>query len=569
MNIFLVDMGYINRSYTEAVEVGIGVMIVAGILKNNGHNVGYCKTLIHHPKDIESIVHSIEKFCAEAVVFSTRCDNYILALKIVAEIKKRNKNIVTVFAGPQATHTDSETIKNFKEVDIIIRNEGEKTTEELFRALEDKRDLSTVDGITYRVEEKCIRNKDRDLLSEIKYVPDYSIMPAEYVKNLKKVMNAFRIEAGRGCPYRCTFCSTNRMWKKQYRLKTVEQIYSEMMLINKMYGVKHFALEHDSLSANRKYFSKFLVEMTNINTKSFLWKCSSRIDTIYSEDIELLWQAGCREIYFGIESGSDKMQREYKKYLSFKRFPELLYALNKRGIYFICSFICGHPAEKKDDFEKTLDLMLFCNIFFNCKEVQLHRLSPENGSELYDTGKKELILDLSQVSDQVGGFTYSYDYDLIKRYPSIFASYYSFEVDQEMKKIYNYAFTNGMQLIQLFPISIYIIKGILKISMLDVIFWESVDEIQKMIYSLENKISFDVYKKIKEIYEFELMMSKDASGSVYPFERYLQVDLKKIMGQNICQSIYIKRDENGNAFTCLNYVADIMYKYSETRSSNI
>lgn len=566
MNIYLIDMGYVNRSYTEAVEVGIGVMIVAGILKNDGHNVMYCENLIHHLDDIEVIVQSIEKFGAEAVVFSTRCDNYILALKTVLKIKKRNKNIVTVFAGPQATHTDIETIKNFKDIDVIIRNEGEKTTRELFRALEHKKNLNSVDGITYRIGENYIRNKDRELLSEIKYIPDYSIMPAEYIENLKKFMNAFRIEAGRGCPYRCTFCSTNRMWKRRYRLKTVKQIYSEMILLNKMYGVKHFVLEHDSLSANRKFFRTFLTEMINVNKQEFSWKCSSRVDTLYPEDVEVLWKAGCREIYFGIESGSEKMQREYKKCLNLDRFPELIYALNKRGIYYTCSFICGHPVEKKEDFEKTLNLMLFCNIFFNCKEIQLHRLSPENGSELYDTRKTELILDKNQVSDQAVSISFNYEYDLIKKYPSIFASYYSFELEQEMKKIYDSALTTGIKLIRLFPISIYIIKKILDISMLDVILWRNEDEIHKFIDSLETKTTSGFYEKIKEIYEFEVMMSKDEySQSVYPSQRYLQIDLKDIIGIDICQSIYIKRDKEGRITTYLNCVADLMHKYSELR----
>ena len=558
MRILLVDMGYINRTYIENVEVGIGTLIIAGLLKKEGHKVKYCEKLIYKVEDLKKIVIDMIDYKAEAVAISTRCDNYILSLMLASYVKEINSKVYTVFAGSQATHTDIETITNFKDVDFVIRGEGELTTKELFTALENNFSLDKISGITYRNNGITVRNVDRKLLTELIYIPEYSFLPDEYIEKIKNDMTAFRIEIGRGCPFNCVFCSTNRMWKQCYRLKSVDIIYLEMEEINQKFGVTNFVLEHDSLSANRQLFNHFIKKMKMINQNKYTWKCSSRIDTLTYEDIELLSSAGCREIYFGIETGSKRMQKIYKKGLSFENLPNLLYELTKKNISYICSFICGHPDETIKDFEETIQLMLLCNVFFGCRGIQLHRLCPENGSELYENMKDNLVFIDNQVSDQAVGVAYEYEKEYILNYPTIFACYYSFNICDSMKQIYDATLKYGINWIRFFPRTIIIITQVLKISVLEIMNWTNEKLIEDSINFILSKKNQSKNEEISKIYEYEKGRYEDYKrGYSHSKYRYLKMDLYdfvKIHGQ---QSIFIEQIQNGKEITFLNMEAEI------------
>lgn len=86
-----------------------------------------------------------------------------------------------------------------------------------------------------------------------------------------------------------------------------------MQRIHSITGCRFFLLEHDNLLANRLKAEKFLNLLKELNKDNFTWGCSARLDSIRSIDHDLLKDAGCRKIYFGVESGSEKMQRIYKK----------------------------------------------------------------------------------------------------------------------------------------------------------------------------------------------------------------------------------------------------------------
>lgn len=456
MKIVIMDMGYINRRQTENVEVGIGPMIIAGILKSLRCEVEYCNQLIHEFDDVYTIAKSTMVGKADVVMFSTRCDNYILDLYLAKAIKRRNSDIVVIFAGPQATHTSKETLQNFDFIDYVIRNEGEETTKELIIYLRDGGEVSKILGISYRSGGNVYENPDRPMMDKISYLPDYTIIPEDHIKVMRERMSAIRIEAGRGCPYQCIFCSTNHMWKRKYRLKPVEDIYLEMQTVYEKWGIKRFVLEHDSLTADRKKFRSFLTKMKELNTEGFTWKCSSRIDTLAIEDIPLMREAGCTDIYFGIESGSEKMQIIYKKNLQFDRIQRLFSELEKNNIFFIASFICGHPDETIDDIEKTLRLMMLSKVFFNCIDIQLHRLSPENGSELYEEFKTSLVFDQDSVSDQAVGNLTEYECCMIREYPTVFAAFYTPVLSQQMLNVISLALTKGLILIKSYPLTLNI-----------------------------------------------------------------------------------------------------------------
>lgn len=131
----------------------------------------------------------------DRVIFSTRCDNYILGIRLASYIKKNN-NIITVFAGPQATHTTLETMTVFKNIDYIIRGEGEITTSELYKTLSSGNlaRLKDIDGLTYKNGGIPVSNKDRALMEGIYYIPDYDFVPDFFCGRNKKRHRLFELK---------------------------------------------------------------------------------------------------------------------------------------------------------------------------------------------------------------------------------------------------------------------------------------------------------------------------------------------------------------------------------------
>ena len=116
------------------------------------------------------------------------------------------------------------------------------------------------------------------------------------------------LEAGRGCPYGCTFCSTSPFWGRKFRIKSVEALICEMVSFNKKYGVTKFSLVHDMFTANPGHLEHFCNNIIQ-EVPNFTWGCSSRVDVLNEAIIDKMRKANCKGIYLGIETGSPSMQK--------------------------------------------------------------------------------------------------------------------------------------------------------------------------------------------------------------------------------------------------------------------
>ena len=506
----IMDMPFLDQRCTENVEVGIGPLIISSILKHQKHEVIFYDNPIKNLQVDKKIIRQwVENVEPDIVCFSTRCDSYALSLIIAEQIKSVNPQIVIIFAGAQATHTDIDTIKEFPQVDIIIRGEGELTTEKLYPLISEHKYWGNIEGITYKdAKGNVIKNKESKLIDNWMYTPAYEQLPSNYLNNIQR-MTSFRIEGGRGCPYNCIFCSTCNMWRRKYRIKTAAEIYKEMELVNKEYGLEEFIIEHDSLTANKKKFTEFLSDLKSRNKKKFRWKCSSRIDTLPIELLPEMKQAGCTSIYLGIETGSPKMQKIYGKNLNLDTLPKVLSELEKNDIGFTASFICGHPEEDINDIKKTTDLLIYCASKKNCKEVQLHKLSPISGSKLYEIYKNDLIFISNNISDQAVKIDTNEERLLIEKHPNIFSAFYSFNLEENLNNELAFLTTNGLKLMQNYPKTILYISKCLKLEIIDILkIMDNVTNIKGAISGFGKEMEKSCYKIMYNLFEFENYLFK-------------------------------------------------------------
>lgn len=360
MNTILVnlfDYTNLNKNSTP-----LGILSLATKLQNNRdfnvkvldfHRIYESKILKLADSIDENILNTMNyilEFEPDVVGFYSLCSTHLFAIIIAKLIKSANENITIIFGGPQATLTAKETIEKFDFIDMVGLYEGETTIEKILYGIRDK-DISSIEGLCYRDGNSIIVNNNVNLIENLDELPiiDYELLGTE-------IKGSLSIEVGRGCPFECTYCSTQEFWERKFRLKSNKRILDEIMHYKNKYGVTEFDFVHDLFTLSKKRVVE-ICQMFIDNKLDITWKCSSRLDTLDDEMMKIMAEAGCRRIFFGIETGSERMQKLIKKNLKLVLLTDLVKNLKKYGISSAFCFIYGFPEETEEDVNDTLKLM--------------------------------------------------------------------------------------------------------------------------------------------------------------------------------------------------------------------
>jgi radical SAM superfamily enzyme YgiQ (UPF0313 family) len=352
----------------------------------------------------------------DVVGFSSRCDNYLFSLRIAERFRHLDPSTPIVFGGPQATITDVASMQKFDFIDCVVRHEAEFSFPALLEALRCGRAFDDIPGLVYRRGGEVRRNPDPPLILDLDQIPTpaYHHFPIETLEQMP-------IEVGRGCPFGCTFCVTNRYFNRRYRLKSANRIVEEVIRLRDLYGFTRFDFIHDMLTASRPLVMQLCrrIEESGVRIE---WGCSARTDCIDRELLELMRATGCREMYFGIETGSPRMQKVVKKNLKLEGVHPALDMCADLGIQTTASFITGFPEEEREDVEATLRMMV--ELSPKTPNVQLHLYSPTPGTPLNDRFEDRLVF-TGYISDF--GFSIPLSEDdrqWITSSPDIFTNYF-------------------------------------------------------------------------------------------------------------------------------------------------
>ncbi len=385
--------------------------------------------------DAEEFSDYIAEKNPDIISFYTMANSYEFSITIAKKVKQKLPNTFVIFAGPHATSCAEKTMQYLEFVDLVALGEGELTIVDLLKSIP-KKEYFYMPNVCCRKDGEIILNKECDLVSDLdKMHFDYS-----FVDGIEK-FNSAPIEAGRGCPFSCTFCSTKLFWKQKYRLKSADKILSEMDFLYNEYGIKKFNMEHDSLTANKKQIFALCNKLIEAN-RGYTWGCSSRVDVLSEELIDLLYKAGCRSVFLGIETGSQRIQKEINKNLDLSKVKYFIPLLMKKGMAVRCSFVYGFPGETKKDICDTLtiiDYLLQNGIY----DISLFKLTFLPETELYNHYKDELVMqpieDTSYFALGDRGEEYAW---AIQKYPELFPQYCKHKKPLAYKSKYIECFVN-------------------------------------------------------------------------------------------------------------------------------
>jgi radical SAM superfamily enzyme YgiQ (UPF0313 family) len=353
--------------------------------------------------------------------FSTTCGDYLYAVHLAAALREIRPDVRIVFGGPHASIVSRQTLQVFPHVDIVVRGEAEETVCELCDVIEAGGDLQRVNGITYRSTDGGIVESPPRQLPDVEQLP----FPAyeRYAFLFRGSSDFIPLDVGRGCPFACTFCSTNDFFGRQFRIKSTERIIQEIRYLHDAYDVDSFLFPHDIFTINRQRVMEVCAALSEVGFP-IRWNCSTRIDCADRELLQTMADAGCIGVHFGIETGSERMQKVIGKRLRISRAQAVVDTTLEVGIRPKNSFVIGFPEETEEDLRATLRLFLNTLNGGGCTN-HLGVLAPLPGTPLFGKHIDEFAFDGFFTNDFVSSYLLdSKARNQILERPELFSAYY-------------------------------------------------------------------------------------------------------------------------------------------------
>ncbi len=437
----------------------LGLISLIAVIEGGGHEghlfdpkVEVTRGALHLDENLyRDMARRILRLQPDAVGLTSLGCNFICTVKTAAYLKEAEPDLPILLGGPHASVLDRRILEAFPQFDLIVRNEAEETILSVLEALP-KRTFIHVPGVSYRAAGVIHSNQGEPSIADLDTLP----LPAYHRFPVRELgLTSLRVDAGRGCPFQCTFCSTASFFGRKYRLKSAKRLREELDLLHASYGITDFALTHDLFTVNRR---KVLEFCDAIEECGYTWKCSARQDCVDEELLRRMYAAGCRSIYYGIETGSVRMQRISKKRLDLSLFDRTIAFTQDLGMSATVSFISGYPEEEKSDQDDTLDLIGRCFEKDDAPlNVQLHLLTPEPGTELLNQYEQSISYD-GHVSDFNFPSLEADDGTITEKNPRIFINHHYFPSvlsrDRHVFVTTSYQFLYGLG----FPLLRYILR---------------------------------------------------------------------------------------------------------------
>ncbi|WP_371804497.1 radical SAM protein [Candidatus Lokiarchaeum ossiferum] len=349
----------------------LGSVLLATIMKQEGYLVE-----AYFLKTNEIIERNLD---ADLIAISSITPTITYAFRLADYF--REKGIPVVIGGPHVTALPNEALDH---CDFVIRGEGEIPLPKLVSELNNNMHLEEVPSLSWINKGEITHN---DLCRPIENLdslpfPDFSLLDngGKAYNGITRKMT-IPIQASRGCPFNCKFCSVTSMFGKKFRFRSVESIISEMKRYNPKKDILFFY--DDNFSANKTRTKQLLRAMISHQKEFgglFQWVTQVRIDIAKdSELMDLLKESGCMVLFIGIESVNPEALKEMKKAQSIQDIQFGIKEIRKRGIHIHGMFVFGFDSDNIATTQSTVDFAIKSKI----GSAQFLILTPLPGTEFF------------------------------------------------------------------------------------------------------------------------------------------------------------------------------------------
>jgi len=335
----------------------IGLMYVAAALEKAGFQVQMLDNYLQN-KSAEEFKTHIAKVNPQIVGITCGSATFRRCVESAKAIKADLPNCKVVVGGWHGSYLPETLLAN-PEIDYVVMGEGERAIVELANAITSGNEAVAISiaGVGCQRQGKNSLNQPKFIenMDEIPY-PARHLLPLEqYDRTIEflKAKPADVMSISRGCVFNCGFCETRKLWGDMCRSFSPKRVIGEIQDLQNRYGTKGIYFINDNFTLQKKE----TLELCNMMVESKLdleWVCDTRVDIVNQELLAAMSKAGCKTIWFGVESGSPRILQRIGRNTTLQQIEDAFKLCNKNGIEVACSFMLGLPDETLADMEASL-----------------------------------------------------------------------------------------------------------------------------------------------------------------------------------------------------------------------
>jgi radical SAM superfamily enzyme YgiQ (UPF0313 family) len=387
----------------------LGILYILGSIKSAGHSVSFinCHSPKKHKLPIPDDFFYLYKYISnsnpafsfpfknychfglsfqeiERQIKSTDADIYFISSlftpyfqetdKIIHIIKRLNPISKITVGGYHAALYPEYYLRNL-DVDFVIEGEGEQSSVKLLDCLINNKDLLKVPNLAYLEKDRIIKTGKKN----IKDIDKISFPSREFLKERDFKMykkRAVSMITSRGCPNSCDFCTGKIIWGKNYRARSIESVLSEIDECMKQFNINMINFEDDNIFALKSRAVELLKALYKFQRKNdvvldFTAMNGISIEQLDEEILNLMKQAGFRELNISLVSLSRRLQEKYGRPFNSEKFADIANIAKGFGMNVRSYFILGLPDQTREEIEdtihflKNLNVKMFPSVYYN------------------------------------------------------------------------------------------------------------------------------------------------------------------------------------------------------------
>ncbi len=416
----------------------LGISYLASTLLAAGHDVSLLDcTFMNKTAALQQALDSHAEVVGIYCMVTMQEDCLWLARQL------RPQTRLLMVGGPLPTCDPYAFVNDF---DVVVRGEGEETVNEVMHAFENGQEYSSIQGISFLREVssngqsgmEAFSMPDRPFnkhLDELQFPARHLLPNQSYIEFGKKKYgySITTVMSTRGCPYECEFCS-NVIFGGSYRERSATNVVDEVeQALSLGYDRISFADDVFTLRQKRLLEVCALIRQRGLN---FYWECLARVDSIDDASYQEMYKAGCRRVYFGIESGDNNILKLMNKKITAEQAHHAVEAAHQAGLEVGAFFILFYPGETNQTVLNTLHFTTTLPVDY----LGLTMPYPLPGTALYERVRGQIKREWNPGESVFGSHVliYNSDFSEAKMWFGIIKGRAQFEIRRRMGRLAPY-----------------------------------------------------------------------------------------------------------------------------------
>lgn len=368
----------------EETIPGMGLLVLAAVARERGYDVHLVDAKAQGTP-LDEVADRIAGLRPDYLGLSATTISVNNAARIAERVKRKLPGVITVLGGAHVSAIPERTMEAFASIDFGVVGEGEVSLFELLTCLESGRSFDAVPGLAYRRDGGVRANPRAPYIEDLDALPTpaWDLLP-DFPHNFQPSLFGYprspvaTLITSRGCPFSCTFCDRSTSGRKG-RMHSVEKVV-ELCAHLVGLGTRHIMFLDDLFTVRKDR----VIALSNAFLDAgfdFTWSCNSHPNLLDIDTMKLMKRAGCWQIAYGIESGSQRVLDVVKREVRLPRLHETLRMTRAAGIRARGFLMLGHPTERIDSLEETAAFLRSVDLDL----CQITKFTPYPGTPSYPT----------------------------------------------------------------------------------------------------------------------------------------------------------------------------------------